>query len=508
MKLFKLLFSRLTIIGVAIILQILLLFGAVYLFEGYYFAVQIVLRIFSVFIVLHIINRDMIPDAKLPWLIFVLVAPVFGVVSYIMFSQNKISFRQRRLYRKIESESAHIMRADGLDNDKRQELLGDFYGQSEYLYNSGAALYTDTDTQYFGSGESFWQTYLVELNKAKKFIFLEYFIIEQGKMWDSVLAVLKNKLGEGVEVRVMYDDIGSISKVPALYYRTLRSMGIKCVKFNRFTPIVSAVHNNRDHRKITVIDGITGFTGGLNLADEYINATHPFGYWKDSAVMLRGEGVRQLTLMFLQSYCVQSKRVEDFTPYLSTEFPVYPGSGFVQPFGTGPKPIFPDYIGEDALLNLINQAKRYLYITTPYLIIDYELTNALQSAAKRGVDVRIITPHIPDKKTIFYLTRSHYKPLMDCGVKIYEFSPGFIHSKNILADDETGIVGTINLDFRSLMHHYECGVWMCRTAALKQLKDDFERTFEHCELHTHQSVGYNAAKTLLCKLIVLFAPLL
>lgn len=507
-KFFKLIFGRLTIIALAIILQFLLFVWWVTDASLQYNWLYIINVVLGILVFLNIVNRKMNTESKLTWVAVVLLMPVFGFLAYVMFSESRLSPKQRRVYRDI-----HYVTEDCLDyffarSGGKLPDTGEYLGQNVYIKNlNNLPSYTNTQTKYFPWGADFWNALKEELKKAEKFIFMEYFIIEEGEMWNSVLEILAEKAASGVEVRFMYDDIGSISKVPARYYKKMQKMGIKALRFNPFRPILTGIHNNRDHRKITVIDGIIGFIGGVNLANEYINIDSPYGIWKDSAVMLKGDAVRSLTVNFLQMYGMQAECTEEFAPYLSAETDVE-DDGVVQPFVDGPKPVYDDYVAKNVYLNLINSAKKYLYITTPYLIPDGEIINALQLAAKRGADVRIITPQIPDKKLVFDITRSNYKRLMDYGVKIYEFKDGFIHAKNMLADDNVGIVGTINLDYRSLMHHYECGVWMYKTSALKSMKEDFEKTFSESVLQDEKSIKMGVVKRLFCGVCAIFAPLL
>lgn len=506
-KLLKVLFGRPTIIAITIILQILLLYSMLTVIEQYNVFVRTASVVIALMTLVNLINRDMLPEGKLTWAIIVLALPLMGVLLYLLFSKNVLSRKQYRLLKRIDLESFENMRDDLPTQQALRLKTGKLYGQAKHIaVSSKVTMHTDTLTRYFASGEDFWQDLVEELQKAKKFIFLEYFIIERGDMWDTILAILEQKVNEGVEVRVMYDDIGCISKIPSNYCKKLRQKGIRCVKFNKFRPLLSAVHNNRDHRKITIIDGIVGYMGGINLADEYINHTHPYGYWKDTAVKLVGQGVKNMTLMYLQLYNMHSKRVEDFNPYIPQEYPVYPDEGVVVPFGDGPRPHYKEMVAEQAYIDIITQATKSLYITTPYLIPTYRLTQALRNAAQRGVDVNIVTPGIPDKKVIYMLTRYNYRALREVGVKIYHYTPGFIHSKTILADDTVAIVGTINLDYRSLIHHYECGVWMYNTRAVQQLKDDLLHTIEVSQLQRQDSL--NALQRIFCRLLMLFTPLL
>lgn len=523
MRYFKLLFSRMFLVGLTILLMfainVLLVFsffyfaeeGLAYLFPGLSNVVRFVFAFlqwfFVVATVLHVVNRDMVPESKIPWILCIVVLNVFGVAIYAVFSHNRPSRKQRRRYLLVSEQSRKFTKSS-LSGEEAAMRMGRWAYPSRALFRKGQSLvYENTKTEYFPSGESFLSRYLEDLKSAKQYIFMEYFILARGKLWDSILEILKEKVKEGVEVRVMYDDIGCMGKIRAGYYKKLRKEGIDCKKFNPFVPVVSNIHNNRDHRKITVIDGKIGYTGGLNLADEYINETHPFGYWKDAAIRLEGEGVKGLLLLFLRLYNIRQKEPEDFAPYFPESYEKVEGEGLVQPYGGGPKPLYGKGTAENLYIDILSEAKRYVYIMTPYLIIDYRLREAMLSAAARGVDVRLVVPHIPDKKTAFALTRSNYLALIRGGVKIYEFTPGFIHSKNFLADDEVAVVGTINLDYRSLMHHYENAVLLYRTKAGEQLKADFEKTFEASALQTEEDAKKSVVWRGVCEIAKVFAPL-
>ena len=512
MKFLRILFSRVTIIVLFIFFQIFFGLGILRFYRDYYAAYHFVNIVLAAVAIIHLINRDTNPDAKLPWVLVIIFMQLFGIILYMIFSNNYVSRKQRKVYSNIYANAKkyieHHHNDDCID-EKVKSDLGEYYGQSQYVHLKAISKpYTNTNTKYFKCGEDFFEVYLNELKKAEKFIFMEYFIIDEGKMWDAVLDVLVEKANAGVEVRVMYDDIGSIFKLTSNYYKKISEKGINCIKFSPFTPFVSAVHNNRDHRKVTVCDGKVGFVGGINISDEYINEVNPFGYWKDSAVMLKGEGVKSLTLMFLLNFDAMAKSTKSYDEYLEIEFEKYDEIGYVQPFGDGPRPLYNDYISKTVYLNIINQAKKYVYITTPYLILDSELRSAITSAASRGVDVRIITPGIPDKKIIFNITRSNYKKLIQAGVKIYQFTPGFIHSKSIISDDVVGVVGTINLDYRSLIHHYECGVWMYKVEALSQLKEDVLKTIEVSDFQDETKAKQSLIQRLFSTLLAIFAPLL
>ena len=481
----KIVFSRMTLVALAIIVQLLVSTTLPYvlnyfhpeIFNRLYIQIDAIINIIGFIMLLVVINSKMIVEGKLIWVILFLMFPLLGIVIYRMFVWNKAPKRHRKFYVQVKEKVKEINKKDAVENAELKEKLGKYYGQFEYIYKTtNLRAYENSRVKFLNTGETFYKELLEELETAKSYIFMEYFIIERGQMWNKILEILQRKVKEGVEVRVMYDDLGTIHKLPNKYPKTLKKMGIKCVRFNSFVPIMSALHNNRDHRKITVIDGRVGFVSGLNIADEYINVEQKYGYWKDTGVKLTGEAVKSLLMMFLQLYNVQTQHNEAFQLYLKDVKPVK-STGFVCPYGDGPRYFDEDEVAENVYLNMINQAERYIWITTPYLIIDNRLTNALCAAAKRGVDVRIITPHIPDKKIIFRMTRSNYKSLQEEGVKIYEYEKGFVHSKQFLCDDCLAIVGTINLDYRSLLHHYECGVLMYNVDCLKDIKRDFEYMF-------------------------------
>lgn len=520
----RILFSRFPFVSIAIILafivEFLIVYGAFLVLhlamntifpeaEGYLQWVAFIIQwIVTAITAVHIINRDMLPEAKIPWLFVVIILNVFGVAIYIVFSSNRPSRRQRAQY-KLLREHTRKYAVGNVSKDEAVKQMGDWAAVSAALWkkNKTAVLYQNTKAEYFPVGEAFFVRFLEDLRSAKQYIFLEYFILEYGQMWTAILEILREKVKEGVEVRVLYDDIGSMGYVRAGYYKILQKEGIQCRKFNPFVPVVSNIHNNRDHRKIAVIDGKVGYTGGINLGDEYINVTHPFGHWKDTAVRLEGEAVRSFVLMFLRFYNFAGKQIENIAPYLPDRYESFENEGMVQIYGDGPSPLYEHHLGEDVYINVLNGAKRYVWIMTPYLIITYRMRAAILNAAERGVDVRIVTPHIPDKKLAYSITCSNYMALIKGGVNIYEYTPGFVHAKSFLADDEIGIVGTINLDYRSLVHHYEDAVFMHGTKANAQLKEDYEKTFEVCALQTEEDAKKSVVSRWLCEIAKVFAPL-
>jgi len=520
---FKKLFSRFTFVALTIILSFIV--GALVTLVGFRFLEEflcgrfpsaekyirltvVVLKWLVVFITaIHICNRDMTPETKAPWLLCVFLLQMLGVFTYVVFSDSRPKRRYRKRFKADHIRMQGLIRSEPIE-DARKEQMGEWSSVAEALTfeNPVCAVHGGTKTEYLASGEAFFARLLEDLEKAEKFIFIETFIVERGKMWNSILEILERKAAEGVTVRVLYDDIGSMGRVRSGYARSLRKKGIDCRKFNPFVPVVSNIHNNRDHRKITVIDGYIGYTGGINLADEYINEIHPFGKWKDSAVRLEGPAVQNFTLMFLRLYDLTVNKEEDLKPFFP-EQKFYETAGYVQPYCDGPKPMYSQSTGENVYLNLINGAKKSLYITTPYLIVDYRLREAIARASHRGVDVRLVMPGIPDKKIAFALTRSNYLKLIQSGVKIYEYSEGFIHAKNFLVDGEVGVVGTINLDYRSLMHHYEDAVLLYGTECLADMERDFEEIFSRSQLQTEESAKKGVVSRVVCEVAKVFAPL-
>ena len=508
LKLRKILFSRLFIVGMAIVFQLAAFLVLLLYLNEYHYIFNSVMHIISFVVLISIINRNMITEAKIPWIIITLILPLFGCALYLSFSQGKMSGKEKKVYKHITDNTKRYFENEAGKHTEVLSRAGKYEGQCRYIENSTSQLsYSNTGTEFYPTGEAFWQALLAELEKAEKYIFMEYFIVQEGVMWDSVLDILKRKLAAGVEVRFMYDDLGSVSTVKWNFNKKLNNMGIKCVKFHPFIPVVSERHNNRDHRKITVIDGRCAFIGGANIADEYINHVDKVGgYWKDSAIKVTCAAVKSISCKFLQNYDIQRGITEDYTPYLGGDFSLEGDGSIVVPYGDGPKPAYMENVSESVLLNMINQAQRYVWITTPYLIIDGKLTEALCCAALRGVDVRIVTPHIPDKKIIFAMTHSYYPRLISHGVKIMEYVPGFVHSKQIVCDDEIAMVGTVNMDYRSLIHHYECGVILIGSECIKDIKADFENMFAKCM--DMRDFRQSPIVSMMCRICSVFTPML
>lgn len=459
---------------------------------------------------LSIVNLNTNPEYKVPWLSIVLLLPPLGALLYGMFYHRKMKKKEIAHLDKLSETMNEIAKdTTTLNGLRREDRLA--FGKALSLVRDDphAEAYMQTSASYFGLGEQMFEQILLDLEGAQNFIFLEYFIVENGLMWDTMLHILKEKAACGVEIRMLFDDIGCMFTLPENYDATLRSYGIDCYRFSKLVPEATTVHNNRDHRKILVVDGKFGYTGGINLADEYINHTVIHGHWKDGGIRLEGMAVKGLMKLFLMNWDINQKTVSDYDDYLSAATPVASENenGVYIPFGSGPMPAYHVPVGENAFLNIINQAQNYVYITTPYLIIDYDLTEALERAAVRGVDVRIITPHVPDKKLVQLLTRNTYPALTQSGVRIYEYTPGFIHSKTVLSDDDYAIVGTINFDFRSLVHHYENAVWMYHSEITVLIKNDILNTISVSKEMTIDSVKMNWFQKIVRDLIRLFAPL-
>lgn len=468
-----------------------------------------VLTVLSILVCLYIVSRSSTGAYKLIWIFMILLFPVFGGLLYLLFSCQGATKRFTRHAAKTDAKAKGLLDFPGTSEEKLLEALPSQAAQVRYLQShAGFPVYTDTETFYLSPGEEKYEALLRELSKAERYIFLEYFIIQEGQMWNSILEILKQKAAEGVKVRVLYDDLGCFLRLPKDYDCQLRAVGIECQVFNRFKPVLTSMQNNRDHRKIAVIDGKVAFTGGINLADEYMNAIEKIGHWKDASVMLRGKAAWSFTLMFLQMWELSTAVDEDYAqyyPWILTECPIK-AEGFVQPYADSP--MDKENVGEQVYLQIINNARKYLYINTPYLIVDESMMSALCLAAKSGVDVRIVTPHKWDKWFVHVTTRSYYRDLIAAGVQIYEYSRGFIHSKTFVSDDTVATVGTTNLDFRSLYLSFECGALMYQTEAVTQLKEDFLQTLEQCHEITEKDCQCGPIQKIFQDILRLFAPLM
>ena len=501
---------NLAVVTLMVILQfalLILIYGAMSDYVTYWRAASIAL---SIFVVIFIVNKQDNPAYKLAWCVLVLAVPLVGGALYVMLAGNRTRKKFIKRAQQNHLDTFKFMPRDTNNQIEINELSKSASVQSKYISKTaGYPVYKNTAVRYFSLGEDNYNTLIAELEKAKHYIFMEYFIIKQGEMWSSVKDILIEKAKQGVDVRLIYDGLGCAMYMPKKFITEMVHYGIRVCPFNPIAPVINMRQNNRDHRKITVIDGHTGFTGGINLADEYINLTQPFGHWKDTGIMLKGEAVWSLTLMFLQTWHMLTNEVDDYAHYEPMVYKRTPnyGDGYIQPYGD--TPVDNEIVGENIYLNMINKAKRYVYIMTPYLIVDNEMVTALTLAAKSGIDVRIITPGVPDKKMVYLVTQSYYYELVKAGVKIYQYTPGFIHAKTVVADDKVGTVGTINFDYRSLYLHFECGVWIFNSGVLYEIKDDFVNTLRVCEEITIEKLEKTSAfKRIWQALLRLAAPIL
>lgn len=509
-KLIKILFSRYTISAFIILMELLLVAYIIFGAWTYSYIAFIVAILVSFTTLLFVINRDANPEYKVSWIVVILVLPLFGSLLYLIFYRRRMTKKEEKLLAGIFSEINSYRGSDGnFDMLKSQDHLA--YGKARAIMNDDyiAEVYTGSDSIFFPTGEEYFELFLRDLETAENFIFLEYFIVELGDLWDKVHKILREKAKAGVEIRMLFDDWGCMQKLPPHYEYSLRADGINTYRFAKISPSLSSVHNNRDHRKICVIDGRIAYTGGVNIADEYVNTIVRFGYWKDGGIRVTGEAVRGFIKQFLSMWDFTTHTISNYEKYISTAKPLeVSDGGYYIPFGSCPVPIYKRPTGKNAFLNLINQSKDYVYITTPYLVIDYDLTEALCNAALRGVDVRIITPGIPDKKKVKIMTKSAYPYLMNAGVKIYEYTPGFIHEKTYVIDDKYAVVGTINLDYRSLMHNFENALWMYDSPTVHVCRDEFLKTIEVSEQVDDRKTRLTPGERIVRNAIRLFAPLL
>ena len=462
-----------------------------------------VLNGLSLLIILYLVRKDENSAYKVGWIALIGLLPLLGGALYLAFGNKRPS---RRLRSKMQAvEQAH--RADRAQQPGQTAgLCDENRGVSRYLTQYGCyPAWKNTTTRYFSCGEAMYPALLADLEKAEKSIFLEFFIVSQGKMWQGVEDILRRKAAQGVDVRLIYDDFGSLLGLPKDFVVRMERAHIRCIPFNPVVPLLSLVMNHRDHRKIVVVDGNVAYTGGVNLADEYINAEQRFGYWKDAAIRLEGAAVWNFTVMFLNVWNAFRPQETDYTAFAPPRLPAVQ-DGVVQPYADSPLDEEP--LAETVYLDILSQAQRYVYIYTPYLAVGEEMLDALKSAAKRGVDVRLILPGIPDKKLVFRLSRSYYLPLLRAGVRIYEFTPGFLHAKCYVSDDRVAAVGSINMDYRSLFLHFECGTLLFHNSQIAALRKDVERTLPQCREIMRSDCRTNLPGTALDGVLRLLSPLM
>ena len=530
-------FSRTAIIVVALLLQLFVFFASFYWLKDYSTVVYAAFVLLGAVTVVHILNEENNASFKIAWIIPVLVIPVFGTVLYIYINLQPGTKRIHKKLTKIEDEIRPYLAQNEETVQELQEQSAGEKGIADYLYHAdNYPVYAGCKMKYYPIGEAKFADMIEQLKRAEHFIFMEYFIVAKSYMWNTILEILKEKTAQGVEVRMMYDGMCSLALLPYGYYKDLEKMGIQSIPFSQIRPVLSTYQNNRDHRKILIIDGKTVFTGGINLADEYINRIIRFGHWKDTAVMIQGEAVKSFTLLFLKMWHVakgkdsipqeeirkytvevwentqademrtdmESMRNTDMQNMQDKKLHV---GGYVIPYGDDP--YGDERIGKQVYIDILNRARKYVHIMTPYLILDDEMITALRYCAKRGVETVIIMPHIPDKIYAYLLARTYYKQLLKYGVKIYEYTPGFVHAKVFVSDDIRGCVGTINLDFRSLYLHFECGAYMYSNDVLHDVEQDFKETLKQCQEITKESCDkYPKGKMLVGKMLRLIAPLM
>ncbi len=527
--LWKLLFGRTTLLAVFLLLQVAMLVGGFALLDKYVFVFNYILGFVSLLVLLYILNARQNSSFKLTWLMLIIFLPLFGISFYLFTRvQPGTRFISRRIDQLLEQQEPYL--AQDQEVLRRMEKQSPQQaGLAKYIHDYGKyPTYLNTQVTYFPLGEDKFRELVRQLEQAKEFIFMEYFIVDKGFMWDTVLEILTRKVREGVEVRFMYDGTCSLTLLPPNYPQKLQQRGINCKVFSRILPFLSTHQNNRDHRKVVVIDGHTAFTGGINLADEYINEIERFGHWKDTAVMVKGEAVRSFTLMFLQMWDIYESEPTPIGKYMRYEFPPREpelssecapedslensraseaSGGYVIPYGDSP--LDRESVGERVYMDILYSAESYVHIMTPYLILDEEMVESMIYAVKRGVEVKIIMPHIPDKLYAYLLARTYYPELIDAGVEIYEYTPGFVHAKVFTSDDKKAVVGTINLDFRSLYLHFEDAVYMYGNPEICVIEEDFQATLEKCQIITMEDCrNYNVFKKILGRLLRLVAPLM
>ena len=503
-------FSRFGLVLLLMLLQVGVLWSVFRWFGGllpHYFGGSVAM---SAFMVVYILNSEMDNSAKITWMVTIAILPVVGVPLFFYVKSNIGHNALKKRVTHLTEEARGLQPQPLAAAQELAEADPGAASLARYLHGKGGgfSVYRNTEVTYFPGGEAKFEELLRQLEKAEKYIFLEYFIIDEGLMWGKILEVLARKAAEGVDVRVMYDGTCEFTTLPRDYPSRLEKLGIQCRVFSPVQPFVSTHYNYRDHRKVLVIDGKVGFTGGVNLADEYINHVEKFGRWKDAAVMLEGEAVRSLTAIFLQMWDIAQE--PEFEAYLKQPIPAPAGAkGFAAPYGDCP--LDGERVGELVYIDLLNRARKYIHIMTPYLILDGELETALKFAAERGVDVHLILPGKPDKHIPYALAKTHYAALIRSGVKISEWVPGFVHAKVFVVDDREAVVGTINLDYRSLYHHFEDAVWMVDAPCIPAIEDDFQRTLTQCRTVEATTQSIWQGQTLLRltgRLVKAIAPLL
>lgn len=509
MKILKKIFSRMALMLLLIFLQIIAITAGVVLLIITWWPFAIEFALIDIIVLLLIINRKGPSELKIPWIVVVLLLPVLGLLLYVFFANHGLKPKYRKVMVVSKKESERFFKSE---NDVLKEIVKEepkYSASFEYL--SRVLRFTPTKgnkVTYFRDGESWFPHFKEELKKAKEFIFLEFFIINRGKQWNEIHDILVKKASEGVDVRIIYDDIGCAGLLHSYYPKVLNKEGIKCFRFNPFIPYLSGIFNNRDHRKIAVIDHQVAYTGGINLADEYANDIVRFGYWKDSMIQIEGPAIDNLIYLFLATYDLSRNKSSDYDKFIGFNYPKYDENAYVAPFGDGPSPFYGNEIGEATFINMIDNAKDTIYISTPYFIPTENLKSAILRAGYRGVDVRILLPGIPDKKPVYYLALTFINELLKAGVKVYRYNEGFNHEKAVVVDKKIAFLGTINMDYRSLVHNFECGAIFMHSQAVIDLHDDLLDCYDHGELLTSKNSRLSPFNSLVCALLKVFEQML
>ena len=464
------------------------------------------LLVFQVIIFFRVIYRQMDAEFKIPWIIILLLLPLLGSLIYIVFGRRNLKKKEARLLNTSDGISAKFF----LDKPNiKEDGVGDYHKAIDYLDNNSILkAHNHNHVTYFKNGETFFPDMVEKLKEAEEFIFIEFFIVGEGQEWTKVREILVDKASKGVDVRIIYDDFGSFAVLKGGEANALKKLGIKCYKYNKFKPFVSGVYNNRDHRKIVVIDHKYGYTGGMNLADEYANEEERFGYWKDTMVRIEGSAINNLIHLFLTNFDLCQKKSSDHASFLKYDYPKFNDKGLVYPFGHGPAPYFKERVGENTLINIIESAQETLYISTPYFIPSESLLYSIRRSALNGVNVYLFLPGIPDKKLVFHVAETYFRTLMQAGVHIMLYRPGFNHMKTVIADGKLAFVGTINCDYRSLVHHFECGTLIYDAPCCEDIVKDFDEMMIESGEVRPESFQMGKFVTFICVLIKPFISLL
>ena len=496
--------TRIIVSGLLILIQLLFLFNVLYDFSvssAWAYSLSMILGIITVVI---IINRRGDPDHKIAWIVFILIFPIFGISVFLLWGGGRVMTHLRKRMKLCEAKTMRYLREEDGVRDRLKYYDMFHSRQADYLIGeSGFPLYDGTSTEYLSPGEKFLPRFLEELNKAEKYIFIEFFILAEGEMWNQIHSVLKEKAREGLEVKVIFDDFGSIKRQRKGFIQKLRNDGIEVSVFNPINPIMNIFMNNRNHRNIVVIDGKVAITGGINIGDEYINIEKRFGYWLDSAIIIKGKAVKSFLAMFSSMWEFTTGKQIKMRTHIA-EYSVS-AEGFVIPYSDGP--LNDRNPAERLYMQILNTAQKYVYIASPYLIIDNTMKNALIMASKSGIDIKIVTPHIPDKWYVHPITQYNYYELLEAGIKIYEYTPGFIHSKLFVSDDKIATVGTVNMDYRSFVFHFECGAWICNNETVLDIRNHFLDIFAQSKEITVKYWNNRSIKERLKQAVLhIFAP--